>query len=69
MRIVIDVKDSKAAVFLRFIRTLDFVTVHKTESSAGGDVKKALEKGLSEVKEMESGKRAKKPLSDLMDEL
>lgn len=52
MRLIIDIKDSKAEAFLNFIKSLDFISVNKEDEYILTDEqKKAIDKGLNDIEQ------------------
>lgn len=53
MKITLDIQDSKAAAFLHFIQSLDFITINKQEGELKLTVaqKKAIDQGLKDIEE------------------
>jgi len=72
MKLVIDVKDSKAELFLEFLKTLSYVKV-KPVPAEKADEKDAIiasvKQAVEEMKLVKAGKLKGRPVQDLLDEL
>ena len=68
MKVLLDIKDSKAASLLEVLRGLPYV---KTESLSGEKVLliKEIKKAVEEMKLIRAGKLKARPLKELLDEI
>ena len=68
MKVLLDIKDSKAASLLEVLRGLPYV---KTESLSGEKVLliKEIKKAVEEMKLIRAGKLKARPVKELLDEI
>ena len=68
MKVLLDIKDSKAASLLEVLRGLSYV---KTESLSGEKILliKEIKKAVEEMKLIRAGKLKARPVKDLLDEI
>ncbi len=68
MKVLLDIKDSKAASLLEVLRGLPYV---KTESLSGEKILliKEIKKAVEEMKLIRAGKLKARPVKDLLDEI
>lgn len=71
MKLLLDIKDSKAAAFLKMLKEFTFV---KTEAITASDAEllneiKIIKKALEDAKLVEGGKIKTRPAQDLLNEL
>lgn len=68
MKVLLDIKDSKAASLLEVLRGLSYV---KTESLSGEKVLliKEIKKAVEEMKLIRAGKLKARPVKELLDEI
>jgi hypothetical protein len=72
MKLVIDVKDSKAELFLEFLKTLTYVKVKPApaeESDEKAAIIASVKQAVEEMKLVKAGKLKGRPVQDLLDEL
>lgn len=72
MKIILDIKDNKAKTFLDFVRSLEFIHVHKEEGYKEPTKKQILlelKEAVNELKLVEQGKLKARPAQELLDEL
>ncbi len=72
MKITLEIKDTKAAAFLNFIKSLDFIQIKTQEDLDEPSKEEILEKiaaGFREVGEHEDGKLKLKSAREFLDEL
>jgi hypothetical protein len=69
MKLLIEVKDSKAAFLLELLRSLPFVKVKETVNDERETVLEGIREAVEEMKEIKAGRKKGRPLSDLLDEL
>lgn len=72
MKITLDINDNKAAAFLNFIKSLDFISIHKKEDYEEPTKKEILDsikQGMKEVQMHMEGKIELQPARDFLNEL
>ncbi|MFT3883930.1 MAG: hypothetical protein QM724_00435 [Flavobacteriales bacterium] len=72
MRLVVDVKDSKAELLLKFLRTLSYVKVERAPSEASAEkeaIIASVRQAVEEMKLVKAGKLKGRPVQELLDEL
>ncbi len=72
MKILLDIKDSKAAVFLNFIKSLDFIHVHDQEDyqePSKQEILDSIKQGMKEVQLHQEGKIRLQSARDFLNEL
>jgi len=68
MKIVLDIQDSKAEFILNWLKQYSFVKIQSKKKSLK-DLEEGLRDALTEVKEIEAGRKEAKKLKDFLDEL
>ena len=72
MKVTIDINDNKAAAFLNFIKSLDFISIHKKEDYEEPtklEILNSIKQGIKEVQLHQEGKIKLQSARDLLDEL
>jgi len=72
MKLVIDVKDNKAELFLEFLKTLSYVKVKSVpaeESDEKAAIIASVKQAVEEMKLVKAGKLKGRPVQELLDEL
>ena len=72
MKITIDINENKAAAFLNFIKSLDFIRIHKKEDYEEPTKKEILDsikQGMKEVQLHKEGKIELQSARDFLNEL
>lgn len=72
MRLVLDVKDSKAEVLLAFLRTIPYVKVVSASNETSAEKEAILanvREAVEEMKLVKAGKLKGRPAQELLDEL
>ncbi|SEI94397.1 hypothetical protein SAMN05192553_101954 [Cyclobacterium xiamenense] len=72
MKVTLDIKDSKAAAFLNFVKSLDFIRIQDPEDFEEPNKQEVLEnirQGMKEVKLHQEGKVKLHSARDFLDEL
>ncbi len=72
MKITLDINDNKAAAFLNFIKSLDFISIHKKEDYEEPTKKEILDsikQGMKEVQLHKEGKIELQSARDFLNEL
>lgn len=71
MKLVVEVKDSKAEFFLELLKSLPFVKAQKAEKSGSenAEILRSVRSAVKELKAAKKGKLAGRPIQELLDEL
>lgn len=72
MKIILDIKDNKAAAFLNFIKSLDFIHIHKQEDyeePTKQEILESIKQGMKEVQLHQEGKIKLQSARDFLNEL
>ena len=72
MKVILDIKDNKAAAFLNFIKSLDFICIHTKENyeePTKQEILEGIKQGLREVQLHQEGKIKLQSLRDFLNEL
>jgi len=72
MKVTIDINDNKAAAFLNFIQSLDFISIHKKddyEEPSKQEVLNSIKQGMKEVQLHQEGKIKLQSARDFLHEL
>ena len=70
MRVMLEIKDSKAVFFLELVKNLDFVKkVETQEEPSKEQILNGILQAVAEVKLIKAGKLKGKPIQQLLDEL
>lgn len=72
MRITLDIKDNKAAAFLNFMKSLDFIHIDKPEDfqePTKQEILESIKQGIKEVQLHQEGKIKLQPARDFLNEL
>lgn len=70
MKIIVDIKDDKAAFILELLESFSYVKTKPLESgSSKENILKGIKKAVEEVNLIKAGKRKGIPVKDLLDEL
>ncbi|HET8810701.1 MAG TPA: hypothetical protein VFM65_10630 [Flavobacteriaceae bacterium] len=72
MKIVLEIKDSKAAAFVNFIKSLNFIRIHQEEEymePTKEEILQSIERGIKEVELYEKGAIKLQPARDFLNEV
>lgn len=72
MRVTLDIKDSKAAAFLNFIKSLDFIRIQSKEDyeePTKQEILNSIKQGMQEVQLHQEGKIKLQSARDFLNEL
>ena len=72
MKVTLDIKDSKAAAFLNFIKSLDFIQIQTTEDyeePTKDEIQESIRQGIKEVQFHKQGKIELQSARDFLNEL
>lgn len=72
MKIILDIEDNKAAAFLNFIKSLDFIHIHKKEDyeePTKQEILESIKQGMKEVQLYQEGKIKLQSARDFLNEL
>ena len=70
MKLIVDIKDEKAAFILELLESFSYVKTKPLESSSNKEnILKGLKNSVEEVNLIKAGKRKGIPVKDLLDEL
>ncbi|HSJ66457.1 MAG TPA: hypothetical protein VK921_02230 [Anditalea sp.] len=72
MKVTLDIKDSKAAAFLNFVKSLDFIQIHikeDFEEPTKQEILESIKEGMKEIQLHEKGKIKLQSARDFLDEL
>ena len=70
MKVVLEVKDSKAELLLEFLRSLSYVKVTaEPKGAAKARLAEEMEEAVAELKLVRAGKRKTRTLTEFLDEL
>lgn len=68
MKVLLDIKDEKAAFIMELLRNFKFVKA-KTLTPQKAEVLEGLKDAFEEVKEIKAGNKKSQPLGEFLDEL
>ena len=70
MKVTVDIKDSKATLFMDLVKNLSFVKIVEVEETPSKQkVLNGIREAVKEVKLIKAGKLKGKPIQQLLDEL
>ncbi len=72
MRVLLDISDTKASAFINFIKSLDFIKIHKNEDydePTKQEILDSITQGMKEVGLHEEGKIKLQSARDFLNEL
>ncbi|MEX2594027.1 MAG: hypothetical protein WD426_14735 [Anditalea sp.] len=72
MRVTLDINDSKAAAFLNFVKSLDFIRIHSKEDyeePTKQEILDSIRQGMKEVQLHKEGKIELQSARDFLNEL
>ena len=72
MKVTLDIKDNKAAAFLNFIKSLDFISIHKKddyEEPTKKEILESIKQGMKEVQLHKEGKIELQSARDFLNEI
>ena len=70
MKVTVDIKDSKATLFMDLVKNLSFVKIVEVEEAPSKQkVLNGIREAVKEVKLIKAGKLKGKPIQQLLDEL
>jgi hypothetical protein len=72
MKITLDIKDSKAAAFLNFVRSLDFIKIQTSEDyqePTKDEILSSIKKGIKEVQLHKEGGMELQSAQDFLNEI
>jgi len=72
MKVILDIKDNKAAAFINFIKSLDFINIRSQEDyeePTKKEILESIESGLKQVQLHKEGKIKLQSARDFLDEL
>lgn len=72
MKVTLDINDSKAAAFLNFIKSLDFIRIHSKEDyqePTKQEILNSIKQGMKEVQLHQEGKIELQSARDFFNEL
>ena len=72
MKVTLDIKDSKAAAFLNFIKSLDFIQIQTNEDyeePTKDEIQESIRQGIKEVQLHKQGKIELQSARDFLNEL
>jgi len=72
MKVTLDIKDSKAAAFLTFIKTLDFINIESKEDyeePTKEEIQESIRQGIKDVQLHKEGKIELQSARDFLNEL